>query len=227
MAAGWEICIFDIGRSAYVHMHDCMHAYMYALRSMQLGKFVYIRDSTHDFHLQVCPRQTPTVCSDHASNSQSPGSAFSRGSVARAAGSERLGSGQPAASGQAAASGQKGRGTRPRGHSRICGPVSGCAVAPYPMVEWVPPPTGPVTARSSWRQSPRALAPSIHGGSHGRACNSQSTKTPAPEPKRGRSCDRRVRYSSANMSSVSLSDAVQPDLVLSTVCRFLPPRWIG
>ena len=143
---------------------------------------------------------------------------------ALAAGSQqRAGSRQQAAG----SSVQKGRGTRPRGHSRICGPVSGCAVAPYPMVEWVPPPTGPVTARSSWRQSPRALAPSIHGGSHGRACNSQSTKTPAPEPKRGRSCDRRVRYSSANMSSVSLSDAVQPDLVLSTVCRFLPPRWIG
>ena len=109
MAAGWEICIFDIGRSAYVHMHDCMHAYMYALRSMQLGKFVYIRDSTHDFHLQVCPRQTPTVCSDHASNSQSPGSAFSRGSVARAAGSERLGSGQPAASRQQAAGSRQQR----------------------------------------------------------------------------------------------------------------------
>ena len=117
MAAGWEICIFDIGRSAYVHMHDCMHAYMYALRSMQLGKFVYIRDSTHDFHLQVCPRQTPTVCSDHASNSQSPGSAFSRGSVARAAGSERLGSGQPAASGQAAASGEQAAAAR-RGGAR-------------------------------------------------------------------------------------------------------------
>ena len=187
---------------------------------------MYIRDSTHDFHLQVCPRQTPTVCIDHASNSQSPGTAVSRGSVARAAGSERLGSGQPAASGQAAASGQKGRVTRPRGHSRICGPVSGCAVAPYPMVECVPPPTGPVTARSSRRQSPLALASSIHGGSHGRACQSHSTKAPAPEPKRGRSCDRRVRYSSANMCSVSGSDAEQPDLARSWPVRSSRHAWI-